>query len=258
MMLTLTNVSVGYTADVDVVKNVSLSVSSNENLSIIGPNGCGKTTLLKAMANILPFRGDIEIGGKPIRKMKHREVTSKIALLSQLSGVYFSYSVFDTVMMGRYLHIKDKFLGLPSDEDRQCVTRILETMDILGEKDRSITELSGGQLQRVFLARTLVQEPQIILLDEPTNHLDLKYQIELIEYLRQWAKEGCRAVIGVLHDINLAMKLSDNIMVMKDGRIEVHGAVGDVITGNLLESVYEIDVEQYMKESLQRWNELGS
>jgi iron complex transport system ATP-binding protein len=161
-------------------------------------------------------------------------------------------------MMGRYLHIKDKFLGLPSDEDREIVMKTLEAMDLSKEKDREITTLSGGQLQRVFLARTLVQEPEIILLDEPTNHLDLKYQIELIEFLRKWAQHGNRTVIGVLHDINLAMKLSDNILVMKDGEIQVHGKVSEVINDNLLKQVYDIDVARYMRESLKIWEELRS
>ncbi|MCL2125387.1 MAG: ABC transporter ATP-binding protein [Oscillospiraceae bacterium] len=252
-MLTLYDVSAGYNG-VDVVRHISLCVRNNENLSIIGPNGCGKTTLLKAVASLLPFSGDIEIDGRPVVKMKHKEVSRRIAMLCQMSGVYFSYSVFDTVMMGRYLHIKDKLLGLPSERDKALVMECLEAVDLVAEADRPITTLSGGQMQRVFLARTLAQEPEIILLDEPTNHLDLKYQIELIEYLKAWAVHGERAVIGVLHDINLAMKLSDNIMVMKDGEICVQGKVSDVITGSLLENVYDIDVAQYMRESLHKWD----
>ena len=254
-MLMLKNVSAGYNG-VDVVKNISLNIKSNENLSIIGPNGCGKTTLLKAVANLLPFKGSIEIDGKSVRKMKQREISLKIAMLSQTSGIYFSYNVFDTVMMGRYLHIKDRLLGIPSEQDKNCVNRCLETVNLINEKDREITKLSGGQLQRVFLARTLAQEPEIILLDEPTNHLDLKYQIELIEYLKIWASEGNRAVVGVLHDINLAMRLSENIMVMKDGEIQTHGKASEVITGSLLEQVYEIDVARYMRDSLKKWEEL--
>lgn len=252
-MLTLNNVSAGY-GGVDFVKNISLNVKSNENLSIIGPNGCGKTTLLKAVANLLPFKGDIEINGKNIRKMKQREISLKIAMLSQTSGIYFTYTVFDTVMMGRYLHMKDKLLGLPSEKDKDYVTECLEAVNLLGEKDKEITKLSGGQLQRVFLARTLVQEPDIILLDEPTNHLDLKYQIELIEYLKKWSSEGNRAVVGVLHDINLAIRLSDNLMVMKDGEIQAWGKTGEIVTDSLLENVYEIDVAGYMRESLKRWD----
>jgi iron complex transport system ATP-binding protein len=254
-MLTLNNVSAGY-GGVDVIHNISLDIKNNGNLSIIGPNGCGKTTLLKTGANLLPFKGDIEINNKSVRKMKHREISLKIGMLSQSAGIYFSYSVFDTVMMGRYLHIKGRILGLPSEEDKAYVMRCLEAVDLVDEKDREITRLSGGQLQRVFLARTLAQEPEIILLDEPTNHLDLKYQIELIEYIKQWAAENNRAVIGVLHDINLAMRLSENIMVMKNGEIEVCGKTSEVITDDLLERVYEIDVAGYMRESQKRWEKL--
>ena len=252
-MLALRNVSAGYNG-VDVIRHVSFCVNNNENLSIIGPNGCGKTTLLKAVACILPHSGEIEIDGKPVGKMKHREISRKVAMLCQISGLYFSYSVYDTVMMGRYLHIKEKILGLPSEADREIVLRCLDAVGLSAEAGRAITTLSGGQLQRVFLARTLAQEPDVILLDEPTNHLDLKYQIELIDYLKVWAAQGERAVVGVLHDINLAMKLSDNILVMKEGEICVQGKVGDVITGSLLEDVYEIDVAQYMRDSLHKWD----
>ena len=251
-MLSLRNVSVGY-GGLDVVKNVSFSVRAGDSLSIIGPNGCGKTTLLKAMVNILPHKGIIELGGRPIRNMKHKDITRKIAMLSQITGVYFTYTVYDVVMMGRYLHIKDKLLGLPSAEDKEYVMHCLETVNLADEKDREITKLSGGQLQRAFLARTLAQEPEIILLDEPTNHLDLKYQIELVEYLRGWAAEGSRAVVGVLHDINLALRLGGNLMVMKDGHLQAFGKADDVITGELLESTYEVDVAGYMRESLRVW-----
>ena len=254
-MLRLKDVSVGYNG-VDVVKNVSFHIKAGENLCIIGPNGCGKTTLLKAIATILPFKGDIEIGGTSTRKMQHREVAIKIAMLSQMSGIYFSYTVFDTVMMGRYLHIKDRLLGLPSDKDKAYVLHCLETVNLLGEKDNEITKLSGGQLQRVFLAQTLAQEPEIILLDEPTNHLDLKYQIELVEYLRVWAANSSRSVIGVLHDINLALRMSDNMIVMKEGRVQAYGKTDEIMTSGLLERTYEVDVARYMRESLKRWEHM--
>ena len=255
-MLKLSNVSAGYNG-VDVVRGISLDVGNNENLAIIGPNGCGKTTLLRAIAGILPYSGSIEVDGKPVRRMKSREVSTRIAMLNQISAIYFPYTVFETVMMGRYIHINDRIFGSPSDEDRECVRRCIEAVDLASAADRSITMLSGGQLQRVFLARTLAQEPEIILLDEPTNHLDLKYQLELIEYLKIWAVEGSRTVIGVLHDINLAMMLSDNIMVMKDGAIQAYGRAEDVISGGLMQEVYEIDVARYMRESLGKWGRLA-
>lgn len=255
-MLEIKNLSAGYDG-VDVIRNISLRLESGENLSIIGPNGCGKTTLLKAVAGVLPFRGAVEIGGKPVSAMKHREISMKIAMLTQMSGLYFSYTVFDTVMMGRYLHIKGSLFGLPAEEDKRHVMRCLEEVGLLAEKDREITKLSGGQLQRVFLARALAQQPEIILLDEPTNHLDLKYQIGLIEYLKKWASENNCAVVGVLHDINLAMQLSDKLLVMKDGEIAACGTADEVMTAGLLKRVYDIDVAGYMAESLKRWESLG-
>ncbi|MCL2704239.1 MAG: ABC transporter ATP-binding protein [Defluviitaleaceae bacterium] len=254
-MLALKNVSAGY-GGADVIKNITVDINKNENLLIIGPNGCGKTTLLKTVAKLLAFSGEIEINGKDIRKMKQKEIARKVAMLSQTAGIYFTYSVYDTVMMGRYPHISESLLKLPSDRDKEFVLRCLEAVDLINEKDKEITKLSGGQLQRVFLARTLAQDPEIILLDEPTNHLDLKYQFELVEYLKKWSMQENRAVVGVLHDLNLAMRLSDNIMILKDGGIQACGRTSDVLTAGLLEDVYEMDVARYMADSLKIWEGL--
>jgi iron complex transport system ATP-binding protein len=245
------NVYAGYSG-ADVIRNISMEI--NENVSIIGPNGCGKTTLLKVIANILPGRGRIEILGKSISEMKRSEISLNIAMLSQLPSIYFSFSVFDTVMMGRYLHIKGRIFDRPTKEDKDIVMGALEAVDMLTERDRDISKLSGGQLQRVFLARVLAQEPRIILLDEPTNHLDLKCQIEIIEHLKKWAKKDNCAVIGVLHDVNLAMRLSKRFIVMKNGEIEADGNINDIIADGLLDSIYEIDVTGFMRESLSRWD----
>ena len=239
----------------DIVKNVSISIKNNENLSIIGPNGCGKTTLLKTIMGLLPHRGDIEINGKPFHTMKRREISLNIAMLGQQMGIYFTYSVFDTVMMGRYLHIKSRFSNRPTKDDRDVVLESLAAVDLLSVKDKEITRLSGGQLQRVFLARTLAQEPKLILLDEPTNHLDLKCQIEVIEYLKNWSSKNDRAVVGVLHDINLAMLLGDKIVVMKDGEMRAMGNADEIPNSNILDEVYEMEVKKYMRSSYKRWVE---
>jgi iron complex transport system ATP-binding protein len=251
-LLNLKNVSAGYGGG-DIIKNIDLRVGPHENLGIIGPNGCGKTTLLKVIANLLPFTGEAEIEGKPYRRIKRREMALQVAMLGQSAEVYFTYSVYDTVMMGRYPHIRARLSGSPNAEDRAQVAECLKTVELTAEQDRPITTLSGGQLQRVFLARTLVQQPKLILLDEPTNHLDLKYQLELVEYLKKWAAEGDRAVIGVLHDINLAIHLGDTWMVMKGGKVQTINDVETIIRSGMLDTVFETGVTRYMRDNLKRW-----
>ena len=249
-MLTLNNVSAGY-GGAPVIKNINMQVDGN--ISIVGPNGCGKTTLLKVIANILPADGEISISGKMFKTMKRKDISAQIALLSQQPAIYFSYSVYDTVMLGRYLHIKDRLFGTPTKHDKEVVLKSLMAVDLLSEKDTEITRLSGGQLQRVFIARVLAQEPRIILLDEPTNHLDMKCQVEIIRYLKEWAHDEKRIIIGVLHDINLALELCNHIVVMKNGEIRADGSADEIVASGIFNEVYEMDVVEHMRKSLKRW-----
>lgn len=256
-MLRVQSVSAGY-GEEDIIRDISFCVQPNEKLCILGPNGCGKTTLLKVIAGLLPYQGTITLNEASLHEQKPKERAKRIAMMSQNSSIYFTYSVFETVMMGRYVHMKDRFLGMASKEDIQYVESCLKAVDMLNERNRPITQLSGGQLQRIYLARALAQQPDIILLDEPTNHLDLKYQIELIQYLREWSQKENHSVIGVLHDINLAMQLSDRVLMMKDGQIIREGNTNDTVTGELLNYVYDTDVAGYMQNSLKRWEELSN
>lgn len=251
-MIKLSNVSAGYDG-VTVLKNIDFTLLGGKNLSILGPNGCGKTTLLRAMASLIPFEGSISIDGQAINQMKRKELASKIAVMSQISNVYFSYTVFETVMLGRYQHFKTGFLKTASASDFEYADYCIKIVGLKEQKNRPLNTLSGGQLQRVFLAKTLAQQPQVILLDEPTNHLDLKYQIELISYLKEWGKSENHSVIGVFHDINLALLLSDDILVLKNGELAGIGSYKEILTSDFLEQVYSMDVVGYMKESLKRW-----
>lgn len=251
-MITLKNVSAGYNG-IDVIKNISLSVKEGENLCILGPNGCGKTTLIKAIAGLIESKGNIEIDGKDISNMNRAEIGKNIAVMSQISSVYFSYTIYETVLLGRYLHIKDNIFKKPSLKDKDYVDECLKTVGLFDIKSRQINTLSGGQLQRVYLARALAQEPRIILLDEPTNHLDLKHQAELIDFLKDWSKENNHTVIGVLHDINLAMRLADSALILQNGKTKAYGKSDEIISSDLLNEVYDMDVVGYMIDSLKRW-----
>lgn len=254
-MLRLENVRCGYN-ETEVIKGVSFHVREGEKICIIGPNGCGKTTLLKAIAGLIKSKGDIYLSGTSMNKMKRSQVASKIAILRQNEAIYFSYTVYETVMLGRYLHMKGGIFGGPTQCDRDYVLDCLERVGLADLKDRQINTLSGGQLQRVFLAKALAQEPSLILLDEPTNHLDLKFQIELIEYLKQWAKKDGHTVIGVLHDINLAMHFADKILLLSEGKISLYGDVHKFTDGRLLEDIYHMDIKGYMQKSLKMWGDI--
>ena len=214
-MLKAENLTCGYGGE-PVIKNLSFSVKPNEKLCVIGPNGCGKTTLLRALSGVLASSGSITDNGIEIASLPRREIAKRIALMGQISSIYFPYTVYETVMLGRFPHQRSGLLSGESSEDKEIVRECLERTDIFNIKDRMINELSGGQLQRVFLARTFAQAPRIILLDEPTNHLDLKYQLELVDYLKEWASDGDRCVVGVLHDINLALTFADTILLMSN------------------------------------------
>ena len=165
-----------------ILNNISFKICENDRLCIIGPNGSGKTTLLKSLCNILDFQGSVLIDGKNIKDI---EVYKTVAFMSQISEIYFDYSVFDTVMLGRYASFKDKIFSMPEEIVLEC----LEKLKIIHLKDKSINRLSGGELQKVFLARVFAQNPKIILMDEPANHLDLNSQIELIYNLKEWASK---------------------------------------------------------------------
>jgi iron complex transport system ATP-binding protein len=252
-VLEIRNLYCGYNGR-DVVKDVSLKAGRGEILCVAGPNGCGKTTLLKAIAHILNYRGSITVDSREVSSFSRKALAQKIAVMSQGQEIYFPFTVADTVALGRYAHA-EKYVPSLSRQDKALIAEVLEKLGLSDVKDTLINELSGGQLQRVFLARTLVQDPEIILLDEPTNHLDLKYQVELLRGLDEWAKENGRTVIAVLHDLNLSRRFAGAIALMHQGRFAALGTPAAVLDRETLEAVYGMDVHSFMLQSLSAWRE---
>lgn len=250
-MIELDNISCGYNG-IDVVHNISISINYAEKLCIVGPNGCGKTTLLKAMIRLIEHTGLITIDGNPIDTYSHKKLAKKIALLTQSSAVNFPYTVFDTVSLGRYAHINSAFGKLDS-YDIDYVNECIQNVDLYDKKDTLISELSGGQLQRVYLARTFAQNPNIILLDEPTNHLDLRSQLELFDFLDRWVQKPERTVVGVLHDLNSVQHFADKVLLLKEGKCLSFGETKDVLSEENLIEAYQTNVKQYHLQSLEKW-----
>ena len=250
-MLKVEHLTCGYGGP-PVVRDVSFRVREGERLCILGPNGCGKTTLLRALAGILPCEGTVEIMGTELRRLSPRQRAKKLALMSQFSPVSFDYTVYETVMLGRYAHRKGGLLAGESGSDRRAVEESLRLTGTWEMRDELVTELSGGQLQRVFLARTFAQEPRIIALDEPTNHLDLRYQVELTDSLRSWAAVEGRCVVGVFHDINLALSFADTLLLLDRGSVVAYERAEQLDLA-LLNDLYGMDVRYHMKTTLQRW-----
>jgi iron complex transport system ATP-binding protein len=250
-MLEVRDLCAGY-GGADVLCNINFKVEKGESLCLLGPNGSGKSTLLRAVARIIEYRGLVLMDGEDIGAVSRKELARKIALLSQSAQVFFPYTVYETVAMGRYAHSRGLFKNL-SVEDEAVIEDILKNLDIWESKDTMTDELSGGTLQRVFLARALAQSPDLILLDEPGNHLDLKHQIDLLNFLRAWVREGGKTLIGVFHDLNLARYFGDTAVILNNGTLAARGHMEDILNGEDLSAVYGIDVRGFMRESLERW-----
>jgi len=250
-MLEVKDLSAGY-GGVDVIRNINLKAERGESLCILGPNGSGKSTLLKSIARIIDYRGCVLMNGEDISAVSRKELAKKIALLSQSTQVFFPYTVYETVSLGRYAYSQSILKNL-SAEDREVIEVILKKLDIWDNKDCMIDELSGGELQRVFLARTLAQSPDLILLDEPSNHLDLKHQIELLKFLKTWVKENNKTLISVFHDLNLARLFGDTAVVLNNGTLAASGQIEDVLNGGILNDVYGIDIRGFMRQALEKW-----
>lgn len=222
----------------NILKGINIEVDNKEVVGIIGPNGSGKSTLLKCIYRVLkPNDGAILLDSVDIKDMPVKESSKRLAVLSQHNNYNFDFTVKDIVLMGRSPH--KKFMERDNKEDYNIVNEALKKVDMLEFKDRCFQSLSGGEQQRVILARALAQQPQCLILDEPTNHLDIKYQLQLMRIVKNLNIE----VIAAIHDLNIAAMYCDKIYVLKDGQVIKYGNPKDVLTKELIKEVYEVDAE---------------
>lgn len=238
--ISVSNLSFSYNENL-TLKNLSFEIEKNSFVSILGPNGAGKSTLVNLISKVMPIgAGEIVIEGKNIRDLNHIEIAKKVAVVPQYTSLGFNFSVYEIILMGRYPYLS-RFKG-EKQEDYRIVNEVMELTRTDIFKDRKYNELSGGERQRVIIAQTLVQDSPIIILDEPTSHLDINFQIEFMELFYSLYKKKGKTIIGIFHDINLAIQYSEKIMLLKEGNIYCYGDVKDVINRTNIMSVFKSDV----------------
>lgn len=224
----------------NVLKGIGFSCNRGEVISIVGPNGSGKTTFLKCINRILEVKnGGVTFEKSNILGMEYEDVAKKIAYVPQMLKETFSVPVIDVIMMGRTPHIRWKV----SDDDLDIVINIMKEMKIDDLAREPYSTLSGGQRQKVLIARALAQETDIYLLDEPISFLDIKNQIEVMKLTRKVAKEDNKIVVMVIHDLNMAKKYSDKILLMDKGQVVDFGASHEVLCKENIKKVYDVDVD---------------
>ncbi|WP_330254692.1 ABC transporter ATP-binding protein [Nocardia sp. NBC_00565] len=237
--LSAQEVTLGY-GDRVVVDGLSIDIAPGVVTTVIGPNGCGKSTLLRALGRLLhPRQGRILLDGKAISSMKTKDVARIIGLLPQSPVAPEGLTVADLVARGRHPH--QSWIRQWSATDESEVMTALGATGIADLADRALDELSGGQRQRAWISMALAQGTDILLLDEPTTYLDLAHSIEVLDLVDRLHCDLGRTVVMVLHDLNLAIRYSDQLIVMRDGRIVAQGAPTDIINVALLREVFDLD-----------------
>ncbi|MEA5049853.1 MAG: ABC transporter ATP-binding protein [Oscillospiraceae bacterium] len=253
-LLDIRGLTVRYGA-LTILDGVSFGVDSGEWLMLTGPNGAGKSTAVAAVTGGVPYEGDVLFEGADVARMRPSARAKNIGVLAQSHHVSYAFTVEEIVRLGRYSHAGPFSRG-GSDEDAAAVERALDVTGLRGQRGQSVLTLSGGELQRAFLAQVFAQEPRLLILDEPANHLDLIYQKQTFELLREWLRQPGRAVISVVHDLSTALAFGTRAVLLDKGRVVSQGAVRDVLTRRNLEDVYSMDVYAWMHSMLSAWEDM--
>ena len=242
VMLDVKNINVYYGA-IHAVKDISFQVNEGEIVTLIGANGCGKSTLFNLMTkNLKPDEGEILLRGGNIAEMRLKDFAREVSIVHQYNTAPVDLSVEKLVGYGRTPY---HTMGLSPDprEDEEKIRRAMEITHTYKHKDKPVSELSGGQKQRIWIAMALAQDTKVLFLDEPTTYLDIRYQLQILKLIRQLNREYGITIVMVLHDINQSLYYSDEIVAMKDGKMIAHGLPEEILTGELVREVYDVNLD---------------
>lgn len=230
-----------YYGNSHILKDINLGFETGKFTTILGPNGSGKTTLLRNITMaLIPNRGTVFLKKRDILSYTNRERARNMAVVPQNTYIDFDFSALDIVLMGRQVYL-ERFED-EGPEDMEIAKYAMEYTNTWDLRDRPVTQLSGGEMQRVVIARALAQEADILIMDEPVSHLDIYYQMEILDLIKMLQFEKNLTVIAVLHDLNLASQYSDHIVLLKDGYVKAKGVPKEVITEANIEDIYGVDV----------------
>lgn len=252
-MLNVENMTVRY-GENTIVKAISFDVLEGQWLMLVGPNGAGKSTIVNAIAQGVPYSGNVTFGGKDVHRMKPSEFAKNCGILTQTHNVNYSFTVEEIIRLGRYSYSGGLFAKSSSNDDK-AVEDAARLTGMLSLMQQSVLTLSGGELQRTFLAQLFAQNPRLLILDEPSNHLDLVYQRQIFELTREWLAHSGRAVISVVHDLSLAKKYGTHALLLHNGRIEAFDTADKVLTRANLNTVYSMDVYAWMQSQITIWKD---
>jgi len=237
-MLKITSLTSGY-GGLEVLKDINLQLSKGMVTAVLGPNGSGKSTLLKTIVRVLKAKkGVIYLGETKLNRLSSRIIAQRFAYLPQTAAAVHFCTVFEAVLLGR----KPYIVFEPGEKDLDTVTKIIKDFGIAHFAFKKVNELSGGELQKVMIARALAQQPEVLLLDEPVNHLDPKNQQDILTILKTVTKKFDLINLIVLHDLNIALQFADYFVFMKNGKVYYEGDYS-IICPEIIKTVYEIEVE---------------
>jgi iron complex transport system ATP-binding protein len=240
-MLIITSLSVAYGKRI-ILKDISLNVAAGEIVAVIGPNGAGKTTLIRSVSGTLPIKtGQIQVKGRDVAELSVAQRARHLAVVPQARQMGGAYSVAQAIMMGRTAYMG--WLGRESDADQRAVQTAIVRTCLEGFEERAIAQLSGGEQQRVLLARALAQDTPVLLLDEPTNHLDLQHQTSLLSLVKQLTREKNLAVLMAIHDLNLVSSFADKVALLVDGELQKFGTPQEVLQAEHISAAYQTQVD---------------